>query len=178
MRYLHLVHTIPGRTRLRYPPLRREPETVDKIADALAAIRGVFEVKVRPYTGSILVLHNKAVTADVLVDEASRVLACDRVLAPGDPTPSVAAPELSRIARLAARTFRELDRAVLAATEGSFDLGTMVTVGFLAVGGAQILVDREIPLPPWFNLAWWSYRTFMTNEQDEIAHEIRASDGA
>ena len=24
-------------------------------------------------------------------------------------------------------------------------------------------------MPPWFNLAWWGYRTFMTNEQDEIS---------
>jgi hypothetical protein len=28
-------------------------------------------------------------------------------------------------------------------------------------------------LPPWFNLAWWGFRTFMTTEQPEI----QADDG-
>jgi hypothetical protein len=23
-------------------------------------------------------------------------------------------------------------------------------------------------MPPWFNLAWWGFRTFMTAEQEEI----------
>jgi hypothetical protein len=178
MRYLHVVHAIPGRTRLRYPELRKNPDECDRVADALAAMPGVAEVKVRPYTGSILTLHDPAVTVDALVEMIRGVLEVDHVLPRGASPPPAVAPELSRIARLAARTFRDLDRAMLAATDGSFDLGTLVTVGFLGVGGVQIMADREIPLPPWFQLAWWSYRTFMTNEQDEIAHEIRRSDGA
>ena len=39
---------------------------------------------------------------------------------------------------------------------------TQTGVGFLAVGAAEILGSRALPAPPWFNLAWWAYRTFTT----------------
>ena len=77
-------------------------------------------------------------------------------------------PELSRLARLLAKAFGDIDRDVRRASEGSLDLGTLATLGFFGAGAANIFASREIPLPPWFNLAWWGYRTFMTNEQDEI----------
>jgi hypothetical protein len=178
MRYLHVIHAIPGRTRLRYPALRHLTGECERVADALAAMDGVTEVHVRPYTGSILVLHDASVSVPALVEAIQRVLDVDHVLKRSESPPPVAVPELSRIARLAARTFRQLDRDMLAASEGSFDLGTLVTMSFLGLGGMQIASARELVLPPWFQLAWWSYRTFMTNEQDEIAHEVRRSDGA
>jgi hypothetical protein len=28
-----------------------------------------------------------------------------------------------------------------------------------------------VPLPPWFNLAWWGFRTFVTTEQAAIRAE-------
>ena len=45
------------------------------VADALAATTGVHEVKIRPYTGSILVTHDLDVTTAALVETARRVLA-------------------------------------------------------------------------------------------------------
>ncbi|HWU89256.1 MAG TPA: hypothetical protein VN253_18445 [Kofleriaceae bacterium] len=169
MRYLQIAHALPGRTRLRCPALRAERAHAGRVADALAAMPGVREVKVRPFTGSILVDHDASITGAALVDVAQRVLACDRVLAHGERPPvQGAVPKLSKIAKLAAAAFREADRDVLRASEGSLDLGTLTTLAFLGAGAAQLAFDREMDLPPWFNLAWWGYRTFMTNEQAEI----------
>lgn len=169
VRYLQIVHAIPGRTRLRCPALREHPDQVVCVADALAAVAGVHEVKVRPYTGSILVLHEPAVLPATLVEAAQQVLACERVVARGEsPPPDKFAPELSKIARLAAEAFRDLDREMLRRSEGSLDLGVLATLGFLGAGAVQLAIEREVELPQWFNLAWWGYRTFMTNELDEI----------
>lgn len=169
MRYLQIVHVLPGRTRLRCPSLRKDRDAADRVADALSRVPGVDEVKVRPYTGSILITHDPAMAADALVDVARRVLACDRVLALGEQPPLPReVPELAHIAKTLAATMGTLDRDVLRMTEGDLDLGTLVTLGFFSVGAIQAIVDRELPLPPWFQLAWWGYRTFMTAEKDEI----------
>lgn len=170
MRYLQVVHVIPGRTRLRYPPLRREPVAVEQVADAIAATPGVREVKVRPYTGSILVHHDPSVTSDAVVEVARRTLRVERVVALGEEPPlDPDVPRLSRIAKLAATAFREIDRDVRRKSGGSFDLGTLATLGFFGAGAVQVAAERELPVPPWWNLAWWGYNTFVINEQDEIA---------
>jgi hypothetical protein len=131
---------------------------------------------VRPYTGSILVTHEPDITSDQLVDEIQRHVQCGRVLRAGERLPPRPPPELSRIGQLAAKAFRDIDRDVLRVSNGTFDLGTLVTLGFLGVGTVEVAADREMPLPPWFQLAWWAYRTFTTNEQQEIAHAAREAD--
>jgi len=177
MRYLQIAHELPGRTRLRCPALRRARDDADRLADALAATPGVHETTIRPFTGSILVLHEPSVTSATLVDVARRVLACDRVLARGVRPPfDGAVPELSKIAKLAAAAFRDIDRDLLRVSDGSIDLGTLATLGFFGAGAVGLAFEREVELPPWFNLAWWGYRTFMTNEQDEIASLDQATD--
>jgi hypothetical protein len=169
MRWLQIAHTVPGRTRLRFPALRGDTPAGERIADALAALPGVRAVHVRPFTGSILVLHELELTSASLVEAAQRILAPDRILAPGEPPPrNPDVPEISRVARLAAKAFREIDRDVRRASEGSLDLGTLATLGFFGFGAAGVAASRDISLPPWFNLAWWGYRTFMTNEQEAI----------
>jgi hypothetical protein len=170
MRYIQIAHTIPGRTRLRCPALRSEPDTVARVADALAATSGVHEVTVRPFTGSILIEHDPEVSAADLLELVQRVVSCERVLARDEQPPvDPAVPGLSKIAKLAANAFREIDRDILRVSQGSLDLGTLTTLGFFGAGAIQLAFEREVEMPPWFNLAWWGYRTFMTSEQDEIA---------
>src|SRR5262245_34627018 len=85
--WIAIAHAIAGRTRLRSPLLRRDPRRCEQLADALAARPGVREVAVRPYSGSVLILHATTVAAATLAADASRVLDGARVLAPGEPPP-------------------------------------------------------------------------------------------
>jgi hypothetical protein len=52
MRWLQLAHTLPGRTRLRFPALRGDAAAAERIADALAAVPGVHEVTIALGEGS------------------------------------------------------------------------------------------------------------------------------
>jgi hypothetical protein len=161
--WLVVSQHLPERTRLRSPVLRKTPAACTRIADALAAVPGVREVRVRPYTGSALILHDPSATLDALTEVACDALDGARVLAPGEAPPlSAAVPAFSSIRQKLAAIAHELDCDLRRSSEGSVDLGTLATLGFASAGAASVAASGQLPMPPWFNLAWWAYRTFMT----------------
>jgi hypothetical protein len=161
--WLVVVHHLPERTRLRSPVLRKTPAACTRLADALAAAPGVREVRIRPYTGSALIEHEAGVTLDALTGVACAALDGARLLAHGEPPPlSTAVPAFSSVRQKLAALARELDRDIRRSSDGSVDLGTLATLGLVGAGAAQVATSGELPMPPWFNLAWWAYRTFMT----------------
>jgi hypothetical protein len=178
MRWLAIAHHLPGRTRLRTPVLRKDPPACERIADTLAAIPGVRDVKVRPYTGSMLIEHDEKLAIGTLVEATRAALAIDRVLAAGERPPLEAeVPPFSSIARKLVIAVRELDRDIRRGSDGTVDLGMLATLGFLGAGAAEVVASGKLPLPPWFNLAWWGFRTFMTTEQPEIHADDRHGEG-
>lgn len=171
-RWIAIAHHLPERTRLRSPALRRDEAACDRLAETLARLPGVLAVHVRPYTGSALVEHEPEVLLDMLADAAASVLDGARVLARDERPPlGDEIPALSSLARKIVRATRDLDRDIRRHSAGSVDLGTLATIGFLGAGAAEIARKGELPLPPWFTLAWWGFRTFMTAEQREIRVE-------
>ena len=163
MTWLVVSQHLPERTRLRSPVLRKTPAACTRIADALAAVPGVREVRVRPYTGSALILHDPGATLDALTEAACGALDGARVLAPGEAPPlSAAVPAFSTLRQKLAAIAQEIDRDLRRSSDGSVDLGTLATLGFAGAGAAQVAASGDLPMPPWFNLAWWAYRTFMT----------------
>ena len=129
------------------------------------------EIRARPYTGSVLIMHAPDVAVATLVEKARGLLALDRILAVGEHPPydERNVPALSNLARTLAKTFREIDKDIRRVFEGEVELGTLSTLGFIGAGAAQVALGGKLQMPPWFNLAWWGFRTFMTAEQDEIA---------
>ena len=168
MRWIQIAHHVPGRTRVLSPALRRDVASCERLADALAATPGVREVAVRPYTGTALVHHDRTLVAEVVIEVGARAIDA-QVLAPGEPPPmSRTVPAFSSVARKLAHAVREIDRDILRKTDGAIDLGTLATLGLFGAGAAEIAATGKLPLPPWFNLAWWGFRTFMTTERAEI----------
>lgn len=169
MRWLAIAHHLPGRTRLRTPVLRKDPAACERLADTVAAIPGVREVKIRPYTGSVLIEYDNTLSIESLVSAVRHTLAIDHVLAAGEYPPlDVDVPPFSSIARKLVIAVREIDRDIRRGSAGSLDLGVIATLGFLGAGAAEVVTSGKLPIPPWFNLAWWGFRTFMTTEQPEI----------
>jgi hypothetical protein len=174
MRCLVIAHHLPERTRLRSPVLRKDRPACERLADALAAVPGVREVAIRPHTGSALIAHDRGLSIGILVDAACGALAIDRVLAAGEkPPPDAEVPPFSSIARKLVLAVRELDRDIRRGSDGSVDLGTLATLGLLGAGAAGVVTSGKLQLPPWFNLAWWGFRTFMTTEQPSIHADDR-----
>jgi copper chaperone CopZ len=178
-RTIQVVHRLPGRLRLRLPWLHDHREQASPLAERLSELPGMAEVEVRPYTGSVLCAYD-----DERLDE-ERILAavcetsgCQRVCLPGQPGPALTAEENeqlrsalaegSHVARAAARFFKEVNMDVVRASEGRIDLGTIASLFFASAGLVEVGVSKKLPLPPWFQLAWWAFRTFTTVERPAI----------
>jgi hypothetical protein len=165
MRVVQLVHTIPGRTRLRCSWIRGAPDAAGHLAERLASLSGVREVRARPYTGGVLVTHARELDPRHLVDAARDEGDAELVLGRGERRPPPRAqPVSASVARAAALFFRELNDDLLRASDGRADLGTLATLGFLGAGALEVVATKQLPIPPWFNLAWWGFRTFMSLE--------------
>jgi hypothetical protein len=173
VRYIQIVHALPGRTRLRLPWLKDDHDTATRLADQLARLPGVQELEVRPYTGSLLCQHDDhRLDRARLVAHVCALSGIDQVVALGETPPAPPlrpdAPTANVVARELHGLFRDLNENVLRATEGNMDLPTLITVGFLGAGAAEVAVTGRLPLPPWFNLAWWGYSLFETHERPAV----------
>jgi len=146
---------------------------VERLADELARVPGVREVVVRAYTGSVLCLYDPAtLDPETLAARLRDLSGAEGVLDTGQatrpPPPGAARRESGSVAREMVRLFQSLDDRVLDATDGKVDLGTVATLAFFAAGAIGVVARGRISGPPWFNLAWWGFRTFMSVERDVI----------
>jgi len=170
-----LVHHLPGRVRLRASALVGREEACRRIAEMIARAEPQSErVEVRPWTGSVIVetgegtLDPEALRALLsrLVDNerdehGKRLTAIRPERLPG-PT---------RIARAVAHAFAEINGDIREALDHRADLGTLLPVVFFSLGLVEVGVTKRMPAPAWFNLLWWSLRSFMTFNTTAVEEE-------
>lgn len=182
-RVIQLVHACPGRVRLRLPWLRDAHEEAVALADHLAELDPSLRAELRPWTGSVLCTYDPGrLDAEQVLRAVRRHTRVAAVKRQGERSPEVDA-EYARAARAKVGTLtrtlgqgvRELNEEVLRSTDGRLDLGAVTGLGFLAVGAAEIASARTVPAPPWFNLAWWAFRTFTLFGRDEAEPESEPS---
>lgn len=149
-----------------------------RVAEKLAMMDPSCErVEVRPWTGSVIVecedgtLDAEAVrvmleqlVAEERDDQGRNVTELGRDTLPG-PT---------RVAKAVAHAFAEINGDVRGALDHRADLGTLMPVLFFSLGLVEIGVTRKLPAPAWFNLVWWSIRSFMTFNAGAVEQEGRA----
>lgn len=184
VRVVQLVHDTPGRLRLRLRWLRDAPDEARDLADALARVDGSMHVELRPWTGSLLCRFDPArVDAERILALVQRETGAETVRRPGEHAPELdvgvrrtAGLRASRFSHAVRESFRGINRSVMRHTDGHLDLGSLAALGFLALGAAEIASARKLPAPPWFNLAWWSFRTLTIFGDDE--EEAAGEDGA
>lgn len=158
---------IPGRTRVRIPG-KLDQGDVDAVVRAVSQVPGTASITVDRRTGSVLCLHRPETSAD-------EVLARVREALPARPEPPQGElPPAARAAQAMSDVFQQLNADLLRKTEGQLDLGMLATLTFVSAGALNVVLTRQLPVPPWFNLAWWGYRTFMTVEAEAIRRSRRS----
>jgi hypothetical protein len=127
-----VVHSIPGRTRLRADAIKGDIHALEAVQTALEDSQGVQNVQVNALTGSILVEHDASI--EVLLEQLSKrdVLELDN----GEPEHYLATLH---------RALAESNRRLELASKGKLDLETISFFGFVGAGIYQCLNNHGLP---------------------------------
>ncbi len=174
-RYIQLVHHMAGRTRFRLSWIGRDREDARRIAHELSGLAGMVEVRIRPQTGSVLCLHEEALEPGQLLDDLRRITGVDAVFGAGErPTPALVPRHGSTLGLEMLTLFREVDRDILRETEAHLNLASLTVLGFGTLGAVNTITTGILPLPPWYSLAWWSFRVLATVEARNLENREKA----
>lgn len=163
---VHVVHALDRRARLRAPALTGHPDAALRVAERLVEEDPRCEVvTINPHTGSILVeSQDGKLDPEAIRERLERLIREERDAA-GNPLTDVRPerhPGPTRVARAVAQAFAAINADVREALDHRADIGTLLPVFFATAGIAEVVVTRKLPVPAWFNLLWWSIRSFMT----------------
>ena len=157
-----IVHSSPGRIRVRLGPDLRTPDLMRTIVDALAGMQGVRAVEANPTTGSVLLLHDPAVLT--VEDLTSAAEVANIVLTVPDPpgTPAVAAAGgPSPLARRINSVFGQMDGTLARITGRRADAKTLLPLGLAAIAVRQLGASRaQLGSVPWYILLWYSFEMY------------------
>jgi hypothetical protein len=174
-----IIHALPRRLRLRAPALAGRRGVCERVASALAREGAFDRVTVRPSTGSVLVEGREGtITADELAARVCELVAAERD-EDGRPLTALGPeryPGPTRIAHAVAHAFAGINGDVRAALDHRADLGTLLPVIFAVAGIAEVGLKGRMPVPTWFNLLWWSVRSFMTFNVSAVEEEAKAEE--
>jgi Heavy metal associated domain 2 len=151
---LAVVHSIPGRLRIRLPPNAR----TQALEEAVARLPGVTQCRWSPRTRSLLALYRPdEVGAGVLVDSIA-------AQADVDSAPAVSAPETnsnggSPVAAAVAQAVGGVNQRVRRATGGRITLGVLVPLA-LALWAIRDATRGPMRPLPWSTALWYAHGLF------------------
>jgi hypothetical protein len=173
--HVTVAHVLPHRVRLRARVLADRRDACAHVAAALASSDRLEKVTARPVTGSVIVEdEERTLDARALAARLSELLGAERD-EEGRPLAAIEAqehPGPTRIARAVAHAVAGINADIRAALDDHADLGTLLPLVFAAAGIADVARTRKLPVPTWFNLLWWSLRSFMTFNIRAVEEEV------
>lgn len=172
---VQIVHALPHRVHLRAPRLAGHRGALERAARALASSGGFARVSARPATGSFIVEDERPLDPRDLarrLEETVRDARDDEGRAIAEMAPEEH-PGPTRVARAVAHAVAGINADVREALDDRADLGTILPVFFAAAGVTEVATTGKMPVPTWFNLLWWSLRSFMTFNIRAVEEEVR-----
>jgi hypothetical protein len=161
---VQIVHVLRHRAHLRVPALAQHRNACQRVADRLTEQFAGHRVAVRPETGSVIVeVKAGQVDAASLADRLALLIAAehdDEQRSLLEPRPGKGRP--SDLARAIASACRGLNADVRAALDGKGDIASIVPVVLAASSAVQVMRLGEIAAVPWYNLLWYSMRSFLS----------------
>ena len=138
----HIVHSLPGRTRLKVPDRRGEPRYFTHLSERLSQCAGIVRIQTNPRTGSLLLEHTVPLAQLAAFAQANQLF----TLAP----PESLQQEITQSTQAG---LRWLNRQFAQAGEGLLNLRVVLIVGL--AGLTFIQVARGQILMPATNLLWF-----------------------
>jgi Heavy metal associated domain 2 len=173
---IHVVHTMPGRVRLRVDKVKGNPAFAKKAQDKLGRLTGIKRVEAQPLTGSVLLYYDAALllaegALAALTDGFSELfpeigaeamnLGLESLLghlASGGPPRSAGEPPQAAnnlIGSLAAVN------AEVSRLTGGLDLKLLVPMALLFFGVRSLWTSKQTAPPAWYDFFWFAFSTFV-----------------
>ena len=172
---------LPRRVRLVAPPLAWHRDACERVGRALAAEGSLARVEIDPATGSVIVEgEDPPLAASALAARLAELLRDERDEQgrPLDVRRPEERPGPTRIARAVVTAVAGINADVRAALDQRADLGTLLPVAFALAGLFEVGATGRMPVPTWFNLLWWSLRSFMSFNIRAVEEEVQEGPGA
>ena len=154
-----LARAIPGRRRYYVKALLGNDALAAAVEKAIAKLDFIDEVKANPVSGSLLLIyHGDEARIDAVAERlASRVFSIPAQAISADaPTPfEEAADGLASFGQRLHGTFISINRHMKIATNGWFDLPSLLSLVFTVRGLQKILLAKQLPSGP--QLIWWAF---------------------
>jgi len=153
----YIAHQVEGRTRLRVTERLADPDILSDQVAGLEALPGVFTVKARPATGSLIIDHEGTAWADIA--EQMEALDLAIVEAPQPAPTQGLQPLISMV--------NELDAGLRSSTSGSTDLRSMTVLLILVLALTQAL--RGNIFGPTTSFLWYALNIVFREGPDDAA---------
>jgi hypothetical protein len=153
-----VVHSAPGRLRLRLDAGRRDAARFERVRAGLERCDAVLSAEARPLTGSVLVRHRGDAAAlvrfarerglfSIAPEPRERASATASLAGPAKPVisrPAYEAEVLPAVRQLQGR-FRWVDRQLRRWTSGSLNLAEFAVASFAVLGIVQLMRGKILP---------------------------------
>ncbi|BBD65784.1 hypothetical protein NIES4072_05370 [Nostoc commune NIES-4072] len=147
------VSSTPGRLRLRVAHSHRQPEKMQRIANALSANSHITQVKTNVHHGSIVINH------DGKDGSLENVLATLKDL--GIIFADVSEGNTEAAAGVSSAIV-DLNQRVKQVTHGAFDLRILFPLGLASLSVRQLFKKGlQLEMIPWYVLAWYAFDSFI-----------------
>ncbi len=148
-----VISATPGRLRLRVNSAHRQPEKIQRIADALEAHGNVKNVRTNVHHGSITVEHGQE------EGNLESVLAALRDL--GIIFRDITEGKSEAADQVSAAAF-DFNKQIKLASNGRVDMRILFPIGLATLSFRQLLAKGlQLDIIPWYVLAWYSFDSFL-----------------
>ena len=150
---LRVVHSVPGRVRLRLGPETSEPNV-----DDFLQIDGVEEVSLNRVTRSVLMVYDDKVPLESVLSGIEEKMPPIEIVREELQARGATGEDL--LGQAIVRTAVKLNGSVNAGTKGVASAASLFPLSLIAVGFVQIIMADEGVMPPGWALVWWGFNIF------------------
>ncbi len=164
MMSLQIVHSIPGRLRIKSSNLQNNADILTRIKEIIASIDGVNEVHTSPITGSVLTIYDPERTGkDMMIKKILEVsgLKLASPTSRGIRSVEHVTPEEPYLTQATMDFIHSINNNILSLTRGYMGLGYLIPLFLFTYGTIKLVRQGPIPAVPWYLFYWWSFRTFI-----------------
>jgi hypothetical protein len=162
-----IVHSVPGRLRLRFGDARNDPTELAPLLARLRERPGVRAARYHSTSGSLIVEYDPAVLP-------AAALRRDLPILPDEAAPRIETENLAA-ARAVTTAWWEANASVARVSGGRVDLRMIVPLALVLLAVRQLIILGELEAAPWHALLWYAYNLFY-QFHPEIARPPAARD--